>query len=86
MSCGCVPIVSSLECFQDLVIDQKNGYVFDHRSSNVVQLLAEKLGEAIQASENNRIYSNECINIAKEYEVERLARKYIEDFTGLKNL
>lgn len=80
MSCGCVPIVSSLECFQDLVIDQKNGYVFDHRSSNVVQLLAKKLGEAIQASENNRIYSNECINIAKEYEVERLARKYIEDF------
>ena len=73
-------IVSSLECFQDLVIDQKNGYVFDHRSNNVVQLLANKLREAIQASEKNRIYSNECLNIAKEYEVERLARKYIEDF------
>ena len=83
MSCGCVPIVSSLECFQDLVIDQKNGYVFDHRSNNVVQLLANKLEEAIQAVEKNEVYSNECINKSKEYEVERLARKYIEDFKVL---
>ena len=83
MSCGCVPIVSSLECFQDLVIEQKNGYVFDHRSNNVVQLLADKLEEAIQAVEKNEVYSNECINRAKEYEVEMLATKYIEDFKDL---
>ena len=83
MSCGCVPIVSSLECFQDLVIDQVNGYVFNHRSKNVVQLLANKLEEAIQAVDKNEVYSNECINRAKEYEVEMLATKYIEDFKVL---
>jgi glycosyltransferase involved in cell wall biosynthesis len=83
MSCGCVPIVSSLECFQDLVIDQDNGYVFNHRSKNVVQLLANKLEEAIQAVDKNEVYSNECINRAKEYEVEMLATKYIEDFKVL---
>ena len=83
MSCGCVPIVSSLECFQDLVIDQVNGYVFNHRSKNVVQLLANKLEEAIQAVDKKEVYSNECINRAKEYEVEMLATKYIEDFKVL---
>ncbi|MDA8775160.1 glycosyltransferase family 4 protein [Opitutales bacterium] len=83
MSCGCVPIVSSLECFEDLVTDQKNGYVVDHRSNNVVQRLARKLEEAMQGSEKNSVYSIECITRGKEYEVERLSRKYIKDFQVL---
>ncbi|MBT3667398.1 MAG: glycosyltransferase family 4 protein [Opitutae bacterium] len=86
MSCGCVPIVSSLECFQDLVADQKNGYVFNHRSNIAVQLLSSKLEDAIQSQENNIRFSNECFKMAKEYEAERLARKYIQDFKVLLDL
>ena len=34
MSCGCVPIVSALQCFKDLVENNKNGYVFNHKSTH----------------------------------------------------
>ncbi len=83
MSCGCVPIVSSLECFKDLVDVQKNGYVFNHFSTNKIQLLTAKIEEAIQSPEKNKVFSDECFRKAKTFEVKELASKYIKDFKVL---
>ena len=86
MSCGCVPLVSSLECFQDLVVTKENGYTFDHRSNDPVQNLSTVLTKAIQSTGENREFSSRCLLKAKEFELDRLAGKYIKDFNELLEL
>ncbi len=83
MSCGSVPIVSALECFRDLVQPNKNGYVFNHRSKNAEQNLAMILKTAILSPTENQRFSAVCLLEAKEYELERLSKKYLQDFTQL---
>lgn len=43
MSFGCVPIVSSLRCFEDFIMHGRNGLIFDHRSSNSLDFLAASI-------------------------------------------
>ena len=62
MSCGCVPLVSSLECFQDLVEENENGYIFDHRSKDLVRSLSITLLKSIQATNQNMVFSSRCLN------------------------
>ena len=83
MSCGCVPIVSSLECFCDFVKPQKNGYVFDHRCQDIEQNLSAVLKNAILSATENQVFSDLCSQKAKEYEIERLSKKYLQDFARL---
>ena len=83
MSCGCVPLVSSLECFQDLVEENENGYIFDHRSKDLVRSLSITLLKSIQATNQNMVFSSRCLKKAKEFELDRLALQYIGDFSNL---
>jgi glycosyltransferase involved in cell wall biosynthesis len=83
MSCGCVPVTSALECFQDLVVPQENGYVFDHRTTDVALTLTSVLMESIQSTEENTKFSSLCLERAKEFELDCLAKKYIADFANL---
>ena len=83
MSCGCVPLVSSLECFQDLVEENENGYIFDHRSKDLVRSLSLTLLKSIQATSQNMVFSSRCLIKAKEFELDRLALQYIGDFSNL---
>ena len=83
MSCGSVPVVPSLECFQDLVVPQENGYVFDHRATDVVLTLSSVLMESIQSAEENIKFSSRCLERAKEFELDCLTKKYIADFDEL---
>jgi len=83
MSCGCVPIVSSLECFRDFVKPQKNGYVFDHRCQDIEQNLSAVLKNAILSATENQVFSALCSQKAKEYEIARLSKKYLQDFARL---
>ena len=43
MSCGAVPIVSNLECFQDYIDPFKNGVIFNHKSSDPVLEIAQAI-------------------------------------------
>ena len=83
MSCGCVPLVSSLECFLDLIVENENGYIFDHRSKDLVRSLSLTLLKSIQATNQNMVFSSRCFKKAKEFELDRLALQYIGDFTNL---
>ena len=83
MSCGCVPIVSALECFRDFVKPQKNGYVFDHRCQDIQENLSAALTKAILSPTENQVFSALCSQRAKEYELERLSKKYLQDFSRL---
>ena len=83
MSCGCVPLVSSLECFQDLVVENENGYIFDHRSNSLESNLSSALLQSIQETNQNMVFSSRCLKKAKGFELDRLALQYIGDFNNL---
>ncbi len=83
MSCGCVPLVSSLECFLDLIVENENGYIFDHRSKDLVRSLSLTLLKSMQETNQNMVFSSRCLKKAKEFELDRLALQYIGDFTNL---
>ncbi|MDG0964518.1 MAG: glycosyltransferase [Opitutales bacterium] len=83
MSCGCVPLVSSLECFQDLVVENENGYIFDHRSNSLENNLSSVLLKSIQSTNQNNVFSSRCLTKAKDFELDQLALQYIEDFSNL---
>jgi glycosyltransferase involved in cell wall biosynthesis len=84
MAHGCTPLVSNLACFRDYVVDGVNGFVFDHRGPEPEKRLAacltrmlelgpaqlQKIGEAARAK-------------AAEFEVARVAPRYLEDFVSL---
>ena len=83
MSCGCVPLVSSLECFLDLIVENENGYIFDHRSKDLVRSLSLTLLKSMQETNQNMVFSSRCLKKAKEFELDRLALQYIGDFSNL---
>jgi glycosyltransferase involved in cell wall biosynthesis len=43
MAAGCAVVVSKLSCFSDLIMDGRNGLVFDHQASNAEDLLADRI-------------------------------------------
>jgi len=83
MSCGCVPIVSALQCFQDLVENNKNGYVFNHKSSHPDNSLTSVLSKAMQFAVNDTTLSNETLIKSKKFEVEEVSQNYLDDFSKL---
>jgi glycosyltransferase involved in cell wall biosynthesis len=48
MACAAAPVVSQLECFQDLVQPGRTGLTFDHRADNAAEQLAGALAQLIQ--------------------------------------
>ena len=83
MSCGCVPIVSALQCFKDLVENNKNGYVFNHKSTHPDDSLTSVLSKAMQFEANNITLSNEARIKSKKFEVEEVSQNYLDDFSKL---
>lgn len=83
MSCGCIPIVSALECFKDLVENNKNGYVFDHKSKHPDDSLMSILSKAIQSENHNITLSKACLIKAKNFELEKVSASYLDDFFKL---
>lgn len=43
MSHGCPALVSALACFRDFVVEDENGFVFDHRAADPAAALAARL-------------------------------------------
>ncbi|MFP6900749.1 MAG: glycosyltransferase family 4 protein, partial [Opitutales bacterium] len=51
MSCGCPPLVSSLDCFTDFVEDGVDGFRFDHKKGNPADSLQLKLKTLLEEPE-----------------------------------
>ena len=83
MSCGCIPIVSALECFKDLVENNKSGYVFDHKSKHRDDSLMSVLSRAMQSENHNITLSEECLIKAKNFELDEVSASYLDDFSKL---
>tara|TARA_B100001057_G_scaffold269561_1_gene269721 strand:- start:1073 stop:2185 length:1113 start_codon:yes stop_codon:yes gene_type:complete len=82
MSQGCVPLVSSLPCFQDFV-SPDNGFIFDENNEGVKNNLLQCLKTAIQIEAKHQQFSDKAYEKAKEFEPSKVARSFLEDFAKM---
>jgi glycosyltransferase involved in cell wall biosynthesis len=83
MARGCPAIISSLACFRDYLIPEYNGLVFDHRAQDPVAELAAVLSRAMTDDNLRDALSARGLEKAAEFTLEKIADRYIEDFTEL---
>jgi glycosyltransferase involved in cell wall biosynthesis len=83
MSAGCVPLLSKLECFQDFAKDGSNASLFDHRTSNRVEELTQKLSSTLANEEKLPSLSKAALVTARKYDITQVAKRYIDDFSRI---
>lgn len=85
MATGTATIVSALECFQDFVIDGKNGFVFNHRAKVPVQQLISKLELLIKDENLRNNFAKEGAKTALNFSNKNITEQYLNDFEELIN-
>lgn len=81
MSCGCPPLVSSLECFRDFIEDGRTGFVFDHRSGDIEAALCARLTEILTGPQDVLAEVGETARkAAASYALEPVSQTFLEDF------
>jgi glycosyltransferase involved in cell wall biosynthesis len=80
MAWGCVPVVSSLSCFQDFIRDGDNGYIFDHRGASSVNNLVEAMIKATQAP--HRLGKN-ALSVRSTHSVSNIADQFLTCFSEM---
>ncbi len=83
MGVGIPVIVSDLACFRDFVTDGSSGLVFDHRSENAVEQLADKILLLLNDEEYSRKISAEGAEQASKFSIKHIAENYLKDFREL---
>jgi glycosyltransferase involved in cell wall biosynthesis len=83
MSCGCVPLVSSLACFREFIEASSTGFVFDHKGENSRDSLQNGLRETMLNESGQKTISREARKIAKSFELDEVSDRYLRDFALL---
>jgi glycosyltransferase involved in cell wall biosynthesis len=82
MSCGCVPLVSSLPCFDDFIKEGINGSRVAVDSLDGVEKLSQTLC-ALLTCTSLEDKSQLAIQTAKDYETGKIAESFLADFTEI---
>jgi len=80
MSFGCVPIVSSLECFQDFIIHGYNGLTFDHHSSFAVDIIAQLLLSLARNAAYFEQLSAQALQVRRSHSSQVVANRFCSLF------
>ncbi len=83
MSAGAVPVVSTLECYADVISHEHNGLVFDHRVASAPDLLADALARLITDSDLRRRLGVQARLDARPFDYAAVAQVLLEDFATL---
>ena len=83
MAHGCVPIVSSLECFREFIVNDICGVVFDHVGHGAEQRLISTIGELIRDKQRVGRLSLGAEKKASEFTLPRIAGEFLRDFENL---
>ena len=85
MSCGCVPIVSTLPCFMDFITFGTEGFSLKQNSKeNLVIIIREKLLQILTDKKLNiSKMADAALTRAKKYEVGKVSEEYLADFCML---
>jgi glycosyltransferase involved in cell wall biosynthesis len=81
MAWGCIPIVSSLACFQDFIKHESNGFIFDHRSADAAISLAAILDGIIARPEIWNDCSQQALKVNDTHSTSRIARQFLDEFS-----
>ncbi|MEX6689950.1 glycosyltransferase [Danxiaibacter flavus] len=84
MACGCVPVVSTLECFRDIISDGVNGCIYDESSTNQAHTLAKTLQPLMQDTELLQTMSSKAKLISEIYSTKAIANKFLHDFENIR--
>lgn len=85
MSFGAVPIVSKLDCFNDFVSHRINGIVFDHRSGNAAQQLADAMLSLSGDSALLTLLSSRAIGVRESHHPSIIADQFLDCFDEMLN-
>lgn len=83
MASGCVPIVSELACFHDIVRDGLTGLFFDQRAPDATDRLRSRMVELINAPDRLAELRQAAWNQSRQYTLDRVTRQLITDFRRL---
>jgi glycosyltransferase involved in cell wall biosynthesis len=83
MAAGAVPVVSSLDCFRELVRDGENGLVFDHAASDAPARLAAALVRVLQDAALRARLAATARADSRRYDFPVFAEALLADFTEL---
>jgi len=81
MAYGCVPIVSQLACFDDFIIDGKNGLRYNHLADDQYFELYKLFKMMINDENLLLTLSNNARDIITTYSSQLIAQQFIKDFT-----
>lgn len=84
MSFGCVPIVSSLACFSDFIQPDVNGFIFDHRSPNVIQELSDLLTRLCISPALLAEVSSRAVHVNSTHHPSSIADMFLHHFNQVK--
>ncbi len=79
MGQGCVPIVSALPCFEEIVENGTSGIVFDHRGEDAATELFRKLECLVGDSKTLRGMRLRAWERSKDFMLEQVVKAYEED-------
>ena len=83
MAAGCVPVVSKLDCFNELIKEGATGFVFDHRANDSVEQLASILTRLLQDGSLRSSIAAEAQNFVRRFDYPVVANAVIDDFRRL---
>lgn len=83
MSQGCVPLVSALPVFRDLVVPGENGFVFDHAGPAAERSLAEALRTGMADLERLTGLRRAAVAASRSHTVDSVAERYLDEFARL---
>jgi len=84
MAAGAVPVVSSLDCYKDVIRDGGNGLVFDYRSKDRATLLADRLASLIADPAYRARLAESAVEDSRRFDYTVVAKEILADFEGLK--
>jgi glycosyltransferase involved in cell wall biosynthesis len=85
MSCGCVPIVSSLPCFSDFINFDVEGFRLNEKpGTSLIGVIHKKFHQIVETSEEkiNKM-AIASWRRTKHYEIKKVADQYLADFASL---
>ncbi len=80
MACGCPALVSDLACFREFLVENVNGFRFDHRTSDPARTLAVRLAELLADPAKLAATAPAALAKADEFSAERVSDLYLADF------
>lgn len=80
MACGAIPIVSSLPCFQDFIVPNVNGLVFNHRATDASSQLADRILELAGNCEQRTTMSQAAMAVCQSHNPVTIATEFLQCF------